>query len=229
MSIRLPVIVTQSETRDVRAADIEESIVAELIMSEGLDATLIGPLGRIAADSTDMLCLRGFTHELALLAWMPMEQAAVWWQSQGLSGTLVPLKLAGQPGSAETIPSGLITHSGRRINYCQLSAQINPRDVRNALVSRLSDLRVKPVSIQLVRPTTGSIGSGPVISDPLPRPVVASGSGSDALRPSASNVVPTSLDSGHPSTRPPIREPADTDEEFSELDHLVDDLEALDL
>ncbi len=229
MSIRLPVIVTQSETRDVRAADIEESIVAELIMSEGLDATLIGPLGRIAADSTDMLCLRGFTHELALLAWIPIEQAAGWWQSQGLTGTLVPLKLAGQPASAAGIQSGPAIQAGRRINFCQLSTQVNPRDVRNALVSRLNDLRVKPVTIQLARPSTGSIGSGAVTSDPLPRPAVVAGNGSDLSRPSVSNAVPTRSDSGYQAVRPTNREPVDADEEFSELDHLVDDLEALDL
>ncbi len=42
MAPRLAVVVSQSPTRDTRTADIEESIVAELIMVGGLDATLIG-------------------------------------------------------------------------------------------------------------------------------------------------------------------------------------------
>ena len=68
MAPRLAVVVSQAPMRDARTADIEESIVAELIMVGGLDATLVGPLERIQPDSTDRLCLGGFTQDLALLS-----------------------------------------------------------------------------------------------------------------------------------------------------------------
>ena len=59
MAARLTVIVSQSARREGRLVDIEETLVTELMMSPGMDATLVGPLENIRPDSTDYLCLNG--------------------------------------------------------------------------------------------------------------------------------------------------------------------------
>lgn len=142
MAPRLAVVVSQAPTRDARVADIEESIVAELIMVGGLDATLVGPLNRILPDSTDLLCLSGFTQDFALLSWMPDEEVAKLWADLKLSGTVVPMSLDGSAAPISQV-------KGQRVFYIQLTAQSEPTQVCKQLKARLELLRVQPVSLQL--------------------------------------------------------------------------------
>lgn len=235
MAPRLAVVVSQSPTRDARTADIEESIVAELIMVGGLDATLVGPLERIEADSTDQLCLSGFTQDLALLSWMSADEAARHWQTLQLGGTIVPMSL---DGSAE-IGSG--ERGVRRVFYIQLKSDSQAKQVCQQLKARLDLMRVKPVSLQLTlkSPTKAPVASPAAIpshspnesalnhtdskvavnatnNTPSPSPAIAkSPQANDDRAPHAAKNSQALHDSG--------------DEEWMELDRLVDDLDALDL
>jgi hypothetical protein len=222
MAIRLPVIITQSESRDQRASDIEESLVAELIMADGLDATLVGPLVRLLPDSTDMLCLKGFTHDLALLGWMPIEQADAWWRANGMTGVFVPLQGAGATSASGKLTNGA-PQLGRRIAYLQLEYTSDPGCICDSLRARLHDMRIKPIPIQLAMPKTGSP------TGVVPLPVVPSSSATPAVkRNQRTTVENTIVASATPSVGKASSQAAD-DDEWPQLDRLVDDLDALDL
>jgi hypothetical protein len=101
---RLTVIISQSASRDSRAADAEETLLAELMMASGLDATLIGPLEHIAPESTDFLCLNSFNHSLALVSWLSAEQVASECQRLQLASQVVALgQLVSPEGAAKRV------------------------------------------------------------------------------------------------------------------------------
>lgn len=211
MAPRLAVVVSQAPMRDSRIADIEESIVAELIMVGGLDATLVGPLERILPDSTDLLCLSGFTQDIALLSWMPTDEAARHWAGLELSGTVVPMSLDG----SAAVPVSHI--AGRRIFYIQLTAQSIPTQICKQLKSRLELLRVQPVSLQLKMPS-------PMKSPPAAIPTPGLTQPLEQL--SAIPMLPT------PASTAVTKVATDgdaSDSQWKNLDQLVDELDLLDL
>jgi len=210
MAPRLAVVVSQAPHRDARTADIEESIVAELIMVGGLDATLVGPLQRILPDSTDLLCLSGFTQDLALLSWMPTDEAARLWEQLQLTGTVVPMSLDGSAASP-----ALMT-KGRRVLYIQLTPQSVPSQVCKQLKSRLELLRIQPVSLQLNLQSpkkTLPVASPPPTMGPKAEP--SDKAESSPLNPSAEHLSSKVVES--------------QDSEWKNLDQLVDQLDLLDL
>lgn len=224
MAPRLAVVVSQAPMRDARTADIEESIVAELIMVGGLDATLVGPLERIQSDSTDRLCLEGFTQDLALLSWMSVDEAAKCWSVLGLAGTVVPLSLDGTAVTGDVAMRGPAT--GRRVFYIQLTSASEPRQVCKQLRSRLDLMRVQPVAIQLSlsAPTKNTAAVKPSQAASPVQPVVRDGN---------SNGPKTSKVDSHAVVQPSSQGHSDsrgsTDEDWKSLDSLVDQLDALDL
>ncbi|MEZ6074932.1 MAG: hypothetical protein R3C56_04410 [Pirellulaceae bacterium] len=65
MAARLTVVISQSSIRHSQATDAEERLLSELMMTAGLDATLIGALDNVQIDSTDYLCLSGLPDNLS--------------------------------------------------------------------------------------------------------------------------------------------------------------------
>ncbi len=208
MAPRLAVVVSQAPMRDARVADIEESIVAELIMVGGLDATLVGPLERILPDSTDLLCLSGFTQDLALLSWMPTDDAARYWAELKLTGTVVPMSLDG----SAAVPAAQI--AGRRVFYIQLTSQSVPSQVCKQLRARLDLLRVQPVRLQLKM-------TSPMKNTPVAQPPIA-----QAPKPQTIEQVAPVPQTTTPAS-PVISRSSDS--QWKNLDQLVDELDLLDL
>ncbi len=230
MAPRLAVVVSQAPMRDARTADIEESIVAELIMVGGLDATLVGPLERIQPDSTDRLCLSGFTQDLALLSWMSAEDAARWWQALELSGTVVSMSLDGSAG----LVNGAVP--GRRVFYIQLTADTIPTQVCRQLKSRLDLMRVQPVSLQMSMQSP--VKSLPVAAAVPPTGTLSTSSftaGVNATVPPLTSSVQSgdaaskSVNAGAAKVRAAVNEQLASNDEWKNLDQLVDDLDELDL
>jgi len=69
MAVRIPVVISQHERRSGSVADYEEQLVTRLIFENGLDATLIADLNSIAIDTTDHLCIEGLKGDFALASW----------------------------------------------------------------------------------------------------------------------------------------------------------------
>lgn len=214
MAPRLAVVVSQAPMRDARIADIEESIVAELIMVGGLDATLVGPLPRILPDSTDLLCLSGFTQDIALLSWMPDDEAAKLWKDLKLSGTVVPMSL---DGSAAVSSSNI---TGRRVFYIQLTAQSVPTQVCKQLKARLELLRVQPVSLQLNM-------KSPMKGLPVTKPKAANVAQDPPLAQALEQTTKTPLATS--ASTIPTAGTSSSESQWKNLDQLVDELDLLDL
>ncbi|MCA9132465.1 MAG: hypothetical protein KDA45_04900 [Planctomycetales bacterium] len=199
MVARLTVIISQSSQRDRRAAEAEESLLAELLMAPGLDATLVGCLEQMEPESTDHLCLSGFTNSVALVSWLTAEQVAMHWQRLQLGGQVIGAT------QAEAAPAG-----NRRVHCLSLASGLPL--LLSQLKQLLSDRRVQTFSLGLPPASPASPSS----------PTDASKTASE--RPPIGQPAPP-LSKGAP--QPPATASAET--KWSNLDELVDEFDLLDL
>ncbi len=232
MAPRLTVIVSQSATRDGRSVDTEETLVALLMMTAGLDATLIGALETISADSTDFLCLSSFQHNFAFVSWLDEASVVTHWQRLGLAGSV-------------SRPGGTNVHNGKpRIYYLQLGHATTVADVLLQLEQLQRERSVKTIDIQLALPLAPARQALPPSA--YPKDGSPSLAAAAAIHPQAANTTTSATATGLPVIQPaqaPSRQmptlppPAihasgqqslDDDEEWEELDRLVDDLDAFD-
>jgi hypothetical protein len=246
MPPRLAVVISQTPTRDHRAADIEESLVAELMMAGGLDANIVGPLQRIAPDSTDLLCLAGFTQDIALLSWLSIAEAEAVWAQLRLPGTFVdlaPTELGpSNAGSSATVASPIASPNGsaikgRRVLYLQLEHDSHPADVCKLLKTRLQNMQIK--TVQLLPLQSSSKGTLPVANlttssvAPTRSPYQASNSDASATSQQPIAAMPTVSRPAAAVTNLATGQSAEETEldrsRWKDLDKLVDDLDALDL
>jgi hypothetical protein len=193
---------------------MEETLVAELMLSPGLDATMVGPLERIEADDTDYLCLSSFQYNFALVSTLDASSAQKAWDRLGLSGTIVDLGIA---DGVDASPVNTESIEGKRILYLRLSPNARVTDVVTQLQNLLAARNVKPVSIGCLAKTTApkhKQSSEPVVGKS--KPTNQAPASVAPQQPHQSRVVPTS-------------EVDEDDEEWTHLDRLVDDLDDLDL
>ncbi len=188
-------------------------------MAAGLDATLIGALDNVQVDSTDYLCLSGLANQrLALVSSLSLEEVAEQWTRLQLGGQVVRV---GEAGSS----------AGRRVYYFSLSSNIEATLAN--LRQLLSDQAIKTVDVLM----------------PLGKPAqpAASSHDSDSRKngsqpsPPARQVSPIKM-SKRPPSEPalpaasiPVQSTAqgdnvdESEEQWPDLDRLVDDFDALDL
>lgn len=219
MAARLTVIVSQTSVRDGRSVDLEETLVAELMMTQGLDATLIGPIESIQPDSTDFLCLSTFNHNFGFVSWLDEATVGTHWQRLGLPGTVA------RPGSIPTeqavnLPKPRIYHF-----------QIQPSQAIDDIIAEIQvlqrDRAVKTVGIGLSVPPSKARNSLPVVTSQVPKLPPSETGGPTTISPGAKPLSPTDRPSSKQPS--PIAASSDDDEEeeqWQELDQLVDDLDA---
>jgi hypothetical protein len=233
MAARIPLILSQPARRDAAAIDLIENIVAAAMLVPGLDANLIGDIETFEFGGTDHLCLQGHTRDIVLASFLDLPTAETAWNRLGQSGHFVDFS-----SSAESIRT---SHSAgmRRVFYFQLS----PRQQVAALLDRCREL-LAAQQLSLV-----TIGIAPAAS--LPGSPTQRGS---AVLPIVSNANRTAQIPDQPapqsytsslrtaeSVRTADRAPIETrevvrpnaiqeeSEDWSQLDKLVDDLDAMDL
>ncbi len=175
------------------------------MMTAGLDATLIGSLDNVQIDSTDYLCLSGFANQrLALVSALSLEEVAEQWRRLQLGGRIVQL---GEASSA----------AERRVYYFSLLSSIESTLAQ--LRQLLSDQAVKTVDVIM------PLGKA---AQPLtnPQPPNSKPSGSQSS-PSTRTTLPASPIPVHAAA---LREPVEeSEQQWPDLDQLVDDFDALDL
>jgi NAD-dependent dihydropyrimidine dehydrogenase PreA subunit len=77
MAKRIAVIVSQGQSANPAKRQLEEDIVAGLLMEPGIDVVIIPHLYDLKADGTGMLALRGIMGNMIVLSWL-YERAARW-------------------------------------------------------------------------------------------------------------------------------------------------------
>jgi len=218
MAVRIPVVVSQSARRDGRSVELEESLITQLMLAPGLDATIVASLETIQFDSTDHLCLQDSGQEMILAGWLPLESAASAWARLQLGGRLCSFERSG--------PVHLSTGAApdRRIRYLQLTLQTRVDEVIQQLEQILASRRVHTVSIQL----QSQPPQNPKNVSPGPNPHQTAKP--ESLPPADSVLVGDSAIRKHDSSS--SLSPAAVDSksnDWENLDKLVDDLDALDL
>ena len=74
---RIAVVVSQGQSANPAKRQLEEDIVAGLLMEPGIDVVVIPHLYDLKADGTGMLALRGIMGNMIVLSWL-YERAARW-------------------------------------------------------------------------------------------------------------------------------------------------------
>ena len=74
---RIAVVVSQGQSNNPVKRDIEEEIVAALMMEPGIDVTVIPHLYDLKSDGTGMVALSGIAGNMIILSWL-YERAARW-------------------------------------------------------------------------------------------------------------------------------------------------------
>lgn len=174
------------------------------MMTAGLDATLVGSLDKVQIDSTDYLCLSGFAAQrLALVSSLSLEEVAEQWKRLQLGGQVVQV---GKVGSA----------SGRRVYYFSLASNIE--STLTELRQLLSDQAVK--TIDLLMPLGKTARSAVSSQSSAIKPSVSQSSPPTCITPPAAPIP------FHAAQREPVVE---SEEQWPDLDQLVDDFDSLDL
>lgn len=216
MAKRLTVIISQSSMRHSQAAEAEERLLTELMMAAGMDATLVGSLDSVQVDSTDYLCLSAASNQtLALVSSLSFEQVSQQWERLQLGGQVVRLGQTGRVGQ-------------RRVIYFPLSS--NTAATLEDLSQLLFDQAVKTVEVIMplgknnrVRPSDVPLASSPA------RPAAGKPSDSESSSSSPAPSQPPLPLPAHASVNRRSEAQAELDEEWPDLDRLVDDLDACDL
>ena len=77
MEKRIAVVVSQGQSNNPVKRDMEEEIVAALMMEPGIDVTVIPHLYDLKSDGTGMVALSGIAGNMIILSWL-YERAARW-------------------------------------------------------------------------------------------------------------------------------------------------------
>lgn len=238
MAVRLPVILSQPARRDASTTDLVENLVAAALLIPGLDANLIGDIGTIEPGSTDHVCLLGHTRDLVLASFLQFREARAAWQRLEQSGLFVDLA----QDEADIRASLRGATAGRKVFYYQLAIGQSVDSLLAPCRKLLAAQQLSLVSLHW-RPGTGngSGGNGNGSSAPSVKTLVP-------LSPPASPLPRSRVDGGSPSAGRPAQA-ASTEQvsddlrashveseeyheqyqEWSALDKLVDDLDAMDL
>lgn len=77
MAKRLAVVVSQAQGRNPAKRQLEEDIVAGLLLENGIDVTVVPNLYDLSADSTGMMAMQGINGNMIVCSWL-FERAAHW-------------------------------------------------------------------------------------------------------------------------------------------------------
>jgi NAD-dependent dihydropyrimidine dehydrogenase PreA subunit len=77
MAKRTTVVISQGQSQNPAKRDLEETLVAELLMEPGIEVIVIPHLYDIKADGTGVLALQGISGPVVVLSWL-YERAARW-------------------------------------------------------------------------------------------------------------------------------------------------------
>jgi NAD-dependent dihydropyrimidine dehydrogenase PreA subunit len=77
MAKRISVVVSQGQSKNPVKRDLEEGIVAGLLMEQGIDVTIVPHLYDLKPDSTGILALQGIGTDIILFSWL-YPRAAHW-------------------------------------------------------------------------------------------------------------------------------------------------------
>lgn len=222
MAPRISVVISQFERRQGQRADFEEQLITRLLFENGLDATLIADLKSIALDTTDHLCLEGIKGDFVLATWESPEYVADHLGRLKIGGfAIVPMD--GSPQLAS--PTGL---PGKRVYYLNLNADNQLDRVINQIKKLVESKNTAVYNIGGISLLGKPSGGAAPEASPKKEPdlaILGNIQRTDSTQESLSSQVPST-----PAQRSyEASIDADDDDEFPQLDQLLDDLDSFKL
>ncbi len=86
MAARIPVVLSQAAVAGPDARQLEEDLVAELMIERGVDISVVPDLTHLRDGSTGLVCLQGIKSDWILLTWLDSESARRALEQRGISG-----------------------------------------------------------------------------------------------------------------------------------------------
>ncbi len=132
------IVLSQTDIPSTDHRDLEEELVAILLMKDGLEVSIIGDVKTITPDSTDALCLEGVRGDMLFVSWYPPEEAGQLLNNAGIVGnfdkTPTPAVLPiAAPGHYDPLQ--------RKIECLNLSEFDRPIDARRVILKSLAEIK----------------------------------------------------------------------------------------
>lgn len=223
MAPRISVVISQFERRQGQRADFEEQLITRLLFENGLDATLIADLKSIATDTTDHLCLEGIKGDFVLATWESPQYVAEHLARLKIGGfSIVPMD--GSP----SLPSPDGSH-GKRVYYLDLKSE-NQLDRVISQIKKLVESKNTAVynigGISLLsKPIAPQAGD--VTAKNLPEVAILGNIQRTESKPTPVNTPGSNIPGSSMPAHSPLE--AQDDDEFPQLDQLLDDLDSFKL
>jgi hypothetical protein len=206
---RIPVVVSQSPGGSA-ARQVEEELVAALLMEPGVDLNVVPHLPHLEGGATGLLCLEGIQGHLVLFSWLAPLDAQSILDGHGLAGRIGRTSFYAPPQAA--------SHLRRTIYHVQLGQQAVPAMIQEIRRIR-DDLATSTVSL-----TGGDLLSGLAAATSQPATSVAG----DAPPTPSVTAAPAAQEPAGAASALPESQAGDDDDDHA-LDRLVNQLDELDL
>lgn len=224
MAVRLPLILSQPAKRDATATELIENIVAAALLLPKLDANLIGDISTIEPGSTDHLCLQGHGRDVILASFLDMGSAANAWTRLGQGGQFIDCHQ-----STAAIRQLASSAGERRVFYFQLSHSLKIARLLDQCQELVAAQAVQLVSIQLGGANSRMAASLPILAKPAPAVTNGHAHIHQPAVPTTPQAQSASLAKAQSASGPSASQAHDDEEDWSSIDKLVDELDALDI
>ena len=223
MAAKIPIVFSQGTNIGPQQRDHEETLIAELLMEDRIEVSLITALDQLEDDDTDRLCLLGFQGDFVLMSSLDSSQVFV---------ELERLGVEGQQGPTTFEPSGrLRPQQTRRTIYHVCVANRRRSEVRDEITRIREDAQIETVSISGIdslTPDRQTDNSLDTVAKEQNEPITSPLSSEDDPNNNGQAVESTGLSQSIVPLGPSSAED-DDDAMDIELDSLVDELDELDL
>ncbi len=214
MANRIPVVISQHERRAGSIADYEEQLITRIVMESGLDATLIADLKSIELDTTDHLCIEGLKGDFALATWESAPYVCSHLHRLGIP----LLEIIPVDGSQKTQSGNAGLQPPKKIFLIALAT------------SNSIDSTIKTLKDLLLSRSTPVFSIGGLTNRNMPD-VAPHASTIDAkkLSPTLTNILPKSIRVDTPKQIVSTLSPLDGNEDFPNIDQLMDELDRFEI
>ncbi len=132
------IVLSQTEIPSTNHRDLEEELVAILLMKDGLEVSIIGDIRTITPESTDALCLEGIRGDMLFVSWYPPKEAGELLNDAGIVGRFDD---SPPPAVLPIAAPGHYDPLQRRIECLDLSQFDRPIDARRVILKSLAEIK----------------------------------------------------------------------------------------
>jgi hypothetical protein len=226
MAPRIPVVFSQAAGLTPQQRDHEETLIAEMLMEDRIEVSLIGAMEQLHEEDTDRLCLMGFQGDFILLS--SLDSAAAFRE-------LERLEVEGSQGKTMFEPAADLRadQTRRKIYHIPVVEQARG-EVRKEVQRLREDAQIATVPLLGIDGSTAISSSGtPSGSPATPEPVTPAPAKPARTKPAPAKSTTAPAKSTTPPQSQASRKPGfdewEDDEVDSQLDSLVDELDDMDL